>query len=719
MSDNNPSVMLENAAYQLKVWSAEDEVRVHLIDKMMGFSPAEGPYYYSAVIPQGAGATVYRGLAQPTVTTDGGQIMVRGKLGPIDVVHALSLPADRSCLEETFTLHNPTDEAIVIEDLACGFQRIVTNRIGALLPNLATDVMTAIPFRHRSEDPIDIDNEFTFAQLLTSPGRELHITELVPLHTGHGYMPSDRRSSEAWAWQHGEYTLGIFKFNQAAMEFSVLSLAPSAEGVCLRFGGTAMIRRDPEVLHEIAPGASVALGLTRLVTVRGTYVEASYAYRALLDENGCRFPDGFNPPVHWNELYDNWEYDLGTAGFPPGKRQTRHLTYTKTQMLEEAAKARAYSCEALYLDPGWDTDFGTFLWADEWLGERKRFIDQVWDGYGLRVSLHCPLATWMAYDGRSVEHWPEASYRKDAEGNVIYINAFGRGVVPMPCLGSRQYLDEAEKRLLDSCRDGVVFLMFDGNWYNTGCWDPTHGHPVPYGREDHVRANVELARRIHAHYPDVLIEMHDMVAGGSVLRYTPVYYKYGLPGSYDVNWGFELMWRPMEDILTGRARALYYYNLGCNVPVYLHVDLRDDNEHALVFWWYASTCRHLGIGGTHDNPQIAELHRKMMARYRQLERYFKRGEFYGLAENIHLHVLEDESSLVINLFNLSDNRETIRAEIKLADYGLDPDRWYITPFTYSGGGFNRNNGTYTASRLMAPWSAQVIELRALDTSARE
>ena len=62
---------------------------------------------------------------------------------------------------------------------------------------------------------------------------------------------------------------------------------------------------------------------------------------------------------------------------------------------------------------------------------------------------------------------------------------------------------------------------------------------------------------------------HDMVAGGSVLRYTPVYYKYGLPGSYDENWGFELMWQPMEDTLSGRARSLYYNNLACNVPLYL------------------------------------------------------------------------------------------------------------------------------------------------------
>ena len=33
--------------------------------------------------------------------------------------------------------------------------------------------------------------------------------------------------------------------------------------------------------------------------------------------------------------------------------------------------------------------------------------------------------------------------------------------------------------------------------------------------------------------------------------------------------------------------------------------LREDNDRALVFWWYASTCRHLGIGGTHEVPLVA------------------------------------------------------------------------------------------------------------------
>ena len=63
------------------------------------------------------------------------------------------------------------------------------------------------------------------------------------------------------------------------------------------------------------------------------------------------------------------------------------------------------------------------------------------------------------------------------------------------------------------------------------------------------------------------------------------------------------MWAPMEDLLSGRAITLYYYNLAYGLPLYIHIDLRADNQNALVFW-NASTCRHLGIGGTHKDAAV-------------------------------------------------------------------------------------------------------------------
>jgi hypothetical protein len=490
----------------------------------------------------------------------------------------------------------------------------------------------------------------------------------------------------------------VFKCNQDGMEFSLLAPEVGSRSVALRFGGAGMHAGDPSALASIAPGASITLGVTRYVCIDGGAPAACLAFRAFLDEHGCRFPHDFDPPVHWNELYDNRDWSLGTPGRPPGRRNTRPTCYTREQMMEEARKAREYGCQALYLDPGWDTDFGTFLWGERWMGPRTAFIDEVRTRFGLGVSLHCPLATWMSLDGRSVASWPAAALRRREDGTVVDAAV---------CIGSRQYLEEAERRLAEHCADGVGYLMFDGNWWNGGCWDAGHGHPVPFTLEDQVRACLHLAERIHARYPKVVIEMHDPVVGGNISRYTPVYYKYGLPGSYDDNWGFELMWQPMEDIRSGRARSLYWYNLGCNVPVYLHVDLRDDNEHCLVLWWYASTCRHLGIGGTHPVPAVAAAQVQAMRRYRELERFYKRGEFFGMGEEIHVHALPGENAFVVNLFNLSSEERIIQGSIRVAGMGLDPDRWYVAP---KGSGFDASRGLFRIGRRMAPWSAVVLEV---------
>ncbi len=692
---------LMNDAYQLSATIVDREVHFRLRDLAMDFDLVDGAYIYRASEPCDEGTIVAKWLNDVTLELSGEVMKIAGTLAGLKVEHILKLPADRGFMEERIILNNHTDSVIALENFAFGMQRRIADEVGNILPELASDRLVAIPLRHRPTDPADFDVDFQMADLVQRPGREHRAGKQPFDNPRYGYLPSMQWASEGWAWTHGKYTVGIFKFNQEAMEFSTLSPEPDDDGLALRFGGASMVAGDPSSLCKIQQGQKVELGVTRYETVKGDYKEAYYAFRAFLGENGCRFPKGFNPPVHWNELYDNPEWSPGTPGSPPGPRMTRLVTYTKELIVDEAKKAAEYSCQSLYLDPGWDTDFGTFIWGEEWLGPRKRFIQEIRERYGLGVSLHCPLATWMSRDGRGVPSWPSEAFKMDAEGNII------EGAI---CLGSKQYLDEAAKRLMANCADGVVFLMFDGNWWNGGCWNPDHGHPVPYTKEAHIRTNVELARRVHAKYPDILIEMHDMIAGGSVPRYTPVYYKYGLPGSYDENWGFELMWDPMEDIRSGRARSLYYYNLGCNVPIYLHIDLRDDNEHCLVLWWYASTCRHLGIGGTHADPAVAHAQKLAMKYYRRLERFYKQGEFYGINEETHIHVLPDQGAFVANLFNLSDEPRAIGGTILFDEMGLDRDRWYINP---KGGGFDANSGTFSISRRMAPWSAETIEVHAI------
>jgi hypothetical protein len=130
------------------------------------------------------------------------------------------------------------------------------------------------------------------------------------------------------------------------------------------------------------------------------------------------------------------------------------------------------------------------------------------------------------------------------------------------------------------------------------------------------------------------------------------------------------MWDSMADIKALRCLSLYYSNLSSNIPFYLHVNLRGDNTDAIVLWWYASTCRHLGIGGTAKDPAVVAAEKAAMKRYRAAEDLYKRGEFFGISEEIHVHALGNR--VAVNVFNLDDRARIIEGSIRLSEIGLDP-----------------------------------------------
>jgi hypothetical protein len=181
---------------------------------------------------------------------------------------------------------------------------------------------------------------------------------------------------------------------------------------------------------------------------------------------------------------------------------------------------------------------------------------------------------------------------------------------------------------------------------------------------------------VHEKHPDVEIELHDPIIGPGVPRYCPTYILHGKPGSFDVLWGYEFMIHTEEDVLTRRSASLYYVNLAYTIPIYLHIDLRTDNEQAMGFWWYASTCRHLGIGGKSKNPKTWQAHKDAMKTYLRLKPFFTQGEFYGIDESIHVHTLPDQEVAVINCFKLDDSAEPMIFQFKLSEVGLSADGEY-------------------------------------------
>ncbi len=868
---------LTNAAFELRVLPTGGEVRTSFDDRSSGLRLAEGPYMYRARKVEQNGAVEYRGLEGAEVNCSGTNLVIRGKLAGLDVEHRFDLTGKAGVLEERILVKNNTSGQITLVHFEAGFVRRVTDNQGAVLPELAKDRWVAIPLRARASDPKGHVNDFSLGELISKPGYEPRVNK----DQQYTQAPSRHRHSEGWAWTHADHTLGIFVFNQENMLFSVVSCEKEADGAALRFGGACMVSGEPAALTRIAPGETVDLGTVRYQSMKGDYIAAMYEFRDMLDEKGCRFPRDYNPPVHWEQLYDM-----------SGAWEDRPSRYTKAIVEKEAEKGKAYSCEALYLDPGWDTDFGTFLWGEKWLGPQQEFVQELRAKYDLKLALHCPLATWMSHQYSwglaAVKTWPEAALRRpppeedDAKavealrvpavragrrnlallaeakarassvfqggrmaihqvehlndgwygnnaswiadrmpawaevdlgsvhriaevriGNdhaqqfrdraatqirilaatewaensdaptwrvvaesenepVMEEKAFGFAPVaarwlrvelvkggsdlprldeievyeaekltreqadgfsrqakrgappaipgkmlgPLVCLGSKQYREEATRRLLANCQKGAVFLMYDGNWWNGGCINPDHGHPVPYRIEDHTRANLDLAQRVHAKYLSVLIEMHDTVAGGSPVRITPVYYKYGLPGSYDENWGFELMWDPLADLAEARGRSLYCYNLGCNVPIYLHIDLRKDNESCVVLWWFASTCRHLGIGGTSPNPAVVKAQQEAMKQYRRWERFYKRGEFYGINEEIHLHALPAENAFVVNVFNLSGGTRRVEGSMPVSRMKLDDHKAYRSSCDWA----SVADGQFKVSKEMPPWSAETAQI---------
>ena len=212
-------------------------------------------------------------------------------------------------------------------------------------------------------------------------------------------------------------------------------------------------------------------------------------------------------------------------------------------------------------------------------------------------------------------------------------------------------------------------LKFDSTQYSGPCYDKTHGHQVPSTREEHAKALLDLVQRVKRRYPHTLIEVHDFISGPSGVHYTPTYFNYARPDSFDCLWGHEFMWNAMDDLLSGRALSLYYYNLAYSIPLYLHVNLKQDNENALLFWWYASTCRHLGVGGK-PGPRVWEADRRAMRAYLSRKRFFAQGEFYGLEETVHAHTLPDLRESVLNVFNLENKPVRKQISFCAADIGL-------------------------------------------------
>lgn len=634
-------------------------------------------------------------LSDLSVSNEDGALVIHGRFANAGLLLTRRLRDTGNGIEETITLHNPGPFTVEPGRIEIGYVAALETRKDWRL--------IAIPFRVQLDGSV---HDYTGQALIDGAFHNAVYSDKTrpePALTEDGIL-----RSEAWAWGAGDEGLVVIKYNNTDIELSVAAPIRQEGERRLRFGGAGFaLYGEPSAARALAPGAEYTFGITAYIPYQGGIAGAYQTYRDFIDARGHGFPPDYNPPVNWNELYD--------VGWYHSDPEQLKQFYTREALLQEAEKARAVGCDLLYLDPGWEVIEGTTLWDETRLGPVDDFIRILKEEYGLDLAYRTILRTYRDY-------WPHRYMVKHPDrevGPLEYYPAVGPDGWE-PCLANREFWQEKLRRILAISKHGVRFMMFDEMDWRGPCHDPSHGHSVPSTPIEHVRAVYALAREVRRQCPGLTAEVHDPVWPWSISVYVPTYFGqgFGEQGSYDENWGFEYMWDCLNDLRSGRALALYYYALGCNVPLYLHITMAADNDACVFFWWTASTVRHLGIGGKTSNKTIEPAgglppydpearfaaYQSAMQTYNRLKPFFARGRFHGISEHIHLHTLPGVAGGVINAFNLTDAEQRITFRAPLGRLGT------AQPLPVKGAEAAWDDEAVTLSLTLPAMSPALIEI---------
>ncbi len=657
------SVKIKNGRLELVIDTANGLNPKSMVDVKTKRAYADADYSWS-----GAKAPILYGKPAVSKKADGSySVAFAAGRGALKLNVTYIVPANEpNTIIETVRISNTGDALLDTSGFYCGFSKKIGDK------NSLTDSRVCnIPYRYHPETGELCD--YTIQDLTTK--KSWYSTSRNPFY--------DRKDStiwgaEAWAWYKGNNTLLISKYNPDSLEWALLEPTGEGDAKVLRFGGAGRWKAgDPDRAASLKPGTSFTFGITRYQVLDGNWKNGYYAHRRFAQRMGHRLPKNYNPPVHWNELYDNplWKDGTGDSG------ENREKYFRRADMKIEADKGKDLGCEALYLDPGWDTAFASGVWATSRLGEQTDFAKWLKDEYGFELALHAPLAPWA--DGNA---FPAP--------NKIMVSPNGDHSNEA-CCSSKAYIDAKIERSKKVLHDGAYMLHYDGAWFAT-CWDPTHGHSVPQTHQEHLDSILKITQEVHKAYPKATIELHDPMTGPGTPRYTPLYFMLAKPYGVDEVWANEYMNTPIEDIANHRAFSLIYSCMAYDIPLYLHTDLRKDNANAIVFWWFASTCRHLGVGGKSTDPAIWAAQKAAMKTYLANKKFFTQGEFYGLDDTVHAHSLPGIGQCVLNCFNVMNEPMCKEFRFKLSDVGLKAKPVKIDGVTY------RQNGDDVVLNLSIP-----------------
>ncbi|MBI2942009.1 MAG: hypothetical protein HYY04_16385 [Chloroflexi bacterium] len=610
--------------------------------------------------------------------------------GPTDVEveHTFRLPDAEPWIEEQIHLvHRFGQDAHQIRHLRFGFRKMIYDRDRqAWLGGSDRHSIIAVPHRRRCGQLVDHIasaypmSDLIFGRFAADPWEG---AAQPPWLTGGTPLPG--RGAEAWVWTDGQTGYLIAKYSPDQIEFAIAEgemVRPASQrsdptetfnppiagwlrggSVCFRFGGVGRRHGCPEASRAIGAAAAIPFGITRIYPVEGDWPEGYRTYKRFLVEKGHGCPADFDPPVYWNQIYN--------TGWPVGDNAPLQ---EPAEILAEAAIARDVGAEALYYDTGWDTYQGSSVWDEARFGPIEDFVRILRERYGLKLALDA------FFHSKKLDEDPRV-FRRRTDGSVdIYPRDYRHGRV---CAASPAWQQQETDRLLQLLEAGVVgFTLSSVNYLppwagakstsdpGSPCMSLEHGHGTPLTMRSHAEAILAVVRVVKQRFAHALFQIQDRVTGGT-MDFHPLYFQHAARDSFDAHWGFEYMWDPYMDLLSGRALSLYEYNLAYDIPAYLHFDCGCDNEQMLAFWWYASTCRHIGIGGVKDPASpIYRALKRAMSTYRRLKPFFARGRFVGVDPLVHGHALPEENAAVFVLFNLGAEPVVREVDVPLADLGL-------------------------------------------------
>jgi hypothetical protein len=212
--------------------------------------------------------------------------------------HRFTVDPAASWIEEQVEFTNTGTTPLDLHNARCGFVLPLQLEGEKVEAGWAQHKLTAIPFRREPNGLRLQYADFSLHQILTGP----YSSELWTMNT----TVTPGFAAEGWAWTDGKRGILISKFSPGGLEFAVLDrVALPQNKVGFRWGGIGIYRGSPEHGAWLKPGETYQFGVTRITAFYGDWMQGFYTFRAEMEKRGQGVADGFNPPVHWNELYDN------------------------------------------------------------------------------------------------------------------------------------------------------------------------------------------------------------------------------------------------------------------------------------------------------------------------------------------------------------------------------------------------------------------------------